>query len=453
MTHDANIPPPRPVHPARARRGSVLVLTLTVVIVLTSLVLVMARSMRTEAVASANYLAQLQADDTARGAMEYLRAKLAGTAGTLPDDASLNTQAQRAGEGYFWLLKRDPTNDSTYAYGITDEAGKISLNTADADTLSRLPNLTPDLAAGIVDWRDADDTPLAGGAESSYYLTLPTPYNAKNAPLETLDELLLVKDMTPQLVYGNDSNRNGILDDSDVDPVNPDSKIAQLDHGIADLVTVYSTEANTDAAGAPRVNVNNPAQRPQLQDILTTVGARLPPPGRLFANVIDFYYGTSLPLDQFRKIADKVTTVGTPTVSGLVNLNSAPREVLICLPTLTDSDASAIISRRESGGFTDLLTLTEVLTREKAITVGGLVTIRSFRCSADIVACSASGRAFKRYRAVFDAAATPVKLIYWRDVTSLGWPLDPAILTQLRAGQALDTVVSGSSSTNQTGVK
>jgi len=436
----------------RHPRGSVLVLAITVMIVLTGLVLMLARTIRVEASASSNYLSQLQAEGAARGAAEYLRTTLANTQGTLPDDASLSSEAQRVGGGYFWLLKRDPNSETTHAYGLIDEAGKLNLNAADADTLAKLPNMTPELAAGIVDWRDADDTPAAGGAESAYYLALASPYNAKNGPFETLEELLMVKDFTPLLVFGNDSNRNNILDNSDTDPANPESRVSQIDRGLADFLTVYSTEPNTDSTGQPRVNINDPAQRPQLQQVLTTVGASLPPPGRVFANVIDFYFGTGLPLDQFKKIVDRLSSTSGQNRTGLVNFKSAPREVLAALPMLTESDADAIIARRESGGLTDLAVLTEVLSREKAIAIGGIATLRSYRCSADIVACDVTGRAFKRYRAVFDTRTSPVKVIYWRDVTGLGWPLDQAILTQLRAGLPIETGSSGTSTTNQTGV-
>lgn len=442
------------IRTTRPRRGSVLVLALTVMIVLTSLVLMMARTARGEAVASANYLAQLQADAAARGAIEYLRTTLANTSGTLPDDSGIYSENQQVSQGYFWLLKHDTANTGTktYTYGITDEAGKLNVNSADIESLSKLPNMTSELAAGIVDWRDADDTPGAGGAESQYYLMQPKPYNAKNANFESLEELLLVKDITPTLLFGSDTNRNGVLDATDFDPANPTGKISQYDGGIADFVTVFSVEPNTDSSGQARVNINNPAQRPQLGDVLRTVGAPLPPPGRVYENVIDFYYATNLPLDQFKKIVDRLTTSGGQTNVGLVNLKTAPREVLAALPQMTDADASAIISRRESGGLTDLASMTEALTREKATAIGGRVTLKSYRCSADIVACSTTGRAFKRYQAVFDTRTTPVKVIYVRDITNLGWPLDSTILTQLREGQAIASLGTGSI-TNQTGAK
>jgi type II secretory pathway component PulK len=41
------------------------------------------------------------------------------------------------------------------------------------------------------------------GVEDDYYLSRPTPYRAKNGDFETIDELLLVKGMTPEILYGN----------------------------------------------------------------------------------------------------------------------------------------------------------------------------------------------------------------------------------------------------------
>jgi general secretion pathway protein K len=55
------------------------------------------------------------------------------------------------------------------------------------------------VADAVVDWLDNDDTPRAGGAESPHYLGLPYPYNAKNDLFDTLDELRLVRGVTPEV--------------------------------------------------------------------------------------------------------------------------------------------------------------------------------------------------------------------------------------------------------------
>lgn len=56
------------------------------------------------------------------------------------------------------------------------------------------------LGDALLDWIDRNDASAQAGAESSYYQGLTPPYKAHNAPLDTLDELLLVKGFTPELL-------------------------------------------------------------------------------------------------------------------------------------------------------------------------------------------------------------------------------------------------------------
>jgi general secretion pathway protein K len=58
----------------------------------------------------------------------------------------------------------------------------------------------------LKDWMDSgDDDAITGlsGAESSYYEDRTPPYPCRNGPVNDLDELLLVKGITPELLYGN----------------------------------------------------------------------------------------------------------------------------------------------------------------------------------------------------------------------------------------------------------
>lgn len=94
-------------------------------------------------------------------------------------------------------------------YGLSDEESKINLNTAGLTVLENLFIVAAgfdeveaqELAASIVDWRDKDSQlsiPL-GSAEDPYYRGLTHPYEAKDSEFESLDELLLVKGMTPEI--------------------------------------------------------------------------------------------------------------------------------------------------------------------------------------------------------------------------------------------------------------
>lgn len=93
--------------------------------------------------------------------------------------------------------------------GLVDEERKINLNTTSVENLSRLFQTATELsreqaeavAYCLKDWMDSDS--FFGhpeyGAEGAYYENLRTSYTAKNKPYELLDEMLLVKNMTPAL--------------------------------------------------------------------------------------------------------------------------------------------------------------------------------------------------------------------------------------------------------------
>ena len=105
-------------------------------------------------------------------------------------------QSEEFGAGGYWVR-------------VNDEGGKINLNQADEPALRQSftnlgfePKIAEALADAILDWRDTDSLVRLHGAESDYYLTLPVPYPAKDGPFDTLDELLLVRGVTPDLFYG-----------------------------------------------------------------------------------------------------------------------------------------------------------------------------------------------------------------------------------------------------------
>ncbi len=63
----------------------------------------------------------------------------------------------------------------------------------------------------LVDWIDADDKESDNGAESSYYQAFEPAYGCRNGPVLYIEELLLVKGITPQLLFG-EGERKGLAD-------------------------------------------------------------------------------------------------------------------------------------------------------------------------------------------------------------------------------------------------
>ena len=194
----------------KRRRGTALIATIWVIIVIAGLALVMSRSMRVETMASANRLAQTQAEATERGAEQFLCSVVDQEVATPGSTALVGMEARQIGDGYFWVLKMDPNDQTNRLFGLTDEASKIDLNSATLTAsgtgmLQMLPNITADVASSIYNWSRTTPSPDGLNATDQDYEALPDPYLCKHAPFETTEEISLIKDVDDTLLYGSDT--------------------------------------------------------------------------------------------------------------------------------------------------------------------------------------------------------------------------------------------------------
>ena len=117
----------------------------------------------------------------------------------------------------------------------------------------------------------------------------------------------------------------------------------------------------------------------------------------------------------------------------------APREVLRCLPGVTDQIADTIVTQRGQSYFGQSDTSwANAALGEAAAQATPWITGQSYQFSADIVAASPDGRAFRRVRIVVDASdatSTLPKIVHRQDLTEGGWPIDRGILDEMRAGR------------------
>ncbi|MFN3485920.1 MAG: helix-hairpin-helix domain-containing protein [Planctomycetota bacterium] len=350
------------------------------------------------------------------------------------------------GEGAVTVMRPSWGDDPRMFWGLDDEASKVNLNTAPKEMLLLLPGVTEEIADSILDWRDPDSTPGPNGAEDGYYLSLDPPYRCKNGPFETVEELLYVRGMTPEILYGRDANRNGLYEKHELEGN------ARPDPPLFWLVTVWSRDRNVTLEGAARVNLNtagpddlgaagfNPAE---VQRVLGYRAANGGFPS--VAHLLDV-----LSPERFRQVADRVTVWPGEEVPGLVNVNTASREVLRTLPGITDDLALKLLARRASGGedLSNLGWLLEDLGPAGLKRVANLVTVRSYQFRIHAVGRvgtpygtdrgeSGAERpgAFRRMLAVFDRSAAPApRVVYWADWTRHGMPYDPAAGPEPRGG-------------------
>jgi len=298
--------------------------------------------------------------------------------------------------------------------------------------LQMLPRMTAELAAAIKDWRDSDDNVTPSGAEAETYSRLRPPYKCKNAPFETVEELRLVVGAQLEILYGEDSNLNGILDLNENDgnvSLPDDNRDGRLDPGILEYVTVYSRERNTQSNGTNRINVNAAAQlAPVLQQQFGTKRANEILAGISvggMSNLVQFYVRSGMTADELEKIYDVVTASNSQYVQGLVNVNTACAEVLACIPGIGADKAKALVTHRRSNPdkLRTFAWIMEVLERTEALQAGPYVTARSYQFSADIAAVGHHGRGYRRTRFIFDTSDGTPRIRYRQDLSHLGWAL------------------------------
>jgi hypothetical protein len=119
-----------------------------------------------------------------------------------------------------------------------------------------LPGMTDEVADAILDWIDPDDTPRQSGAEAEAYRTLGVPYAPRNGVPQCLEELLLVRGVTRDLLFGADANFNHQIDPEEHRRGGPGGGNGPGGLGWASLLTVSSAERNESADGRPRIDLN-----------------------------------------------------------------------------------------------------------------------------------------------------------------------------------------------------
>lgn len=190
--------------PGRRDRGVALVATLLVLVLIVTLVWEIFRL-------------GARAAQTGAYGRDAVRAGLVAEAGVAAARIALREDAKDNGYDTLdeiWSRPAPPIDlgEGVIRVVVEDEERKLNVNrlvlpngnAADDQKLAvfrrllEILALDASIADAVVDWLDNDDSPRTGGAESSHYRSLPFPYAAKNDLFDTVDELRLVRGVTPE---------------------------------------------------------------------------------------------------------------------------------------------------------------------------------------------------------------------------------------------------------------
>jgi len=498
------------------RSGSVLIAVLVMVVLLSLAAYQFSELMLQEYAAAQSALRATQAKALADSGVYYAAALLAdktAITGTLNGNSYNNESAFGAkqvsgGEGQrtgrFSIvapyLPGEESSSQSFRYGVSDESGKININAlVKLDTsgevaygiLMKLPNMTEEAADSIVDWIDANEDPRTNGAESQTYSGLQPAYRCKNGPLDSIEELLLVRGVTPQLLFGADRNRNGVQDSGEDDG-------SGWTPGWASYLTIYSREKNVDSEGTARIFLNettlstsydalttalgqpladfivlyrtqsvdapmgnNPIGEASEADVAAAVKAALEStaaPRRSISSrysLISAVVYLTIGKGQMQKtvqvlspladegklrellptLLDKTTTQRGDELPARINVLSAPREVLACLPGLEDAEVQALVDSRPqqdtpqqgAGNKTDAtfttpawMLLDAKIPAPKMQALERYVTARTQVYRVQSLGYFDNGGPVARVEAVFDTNDGRPRILMWRDLSELG---------------------------------
>jgi len=437
----------------RSETGSLLIIVLWIAFGLVAVALYFAHSMNLELRAADQRAATIAAQQAIAGAARYLSNYLATVAypGEMPTPEYLSCENVPVGEAHYWLIGRD-TNDwelnlTRAVPGLVDESAKINLNAPwlTAEMIQYLPGMTPQIAAAIIDWRDADSTVSTDGAEDETYSRATTSYKTKNAAFESVEELRLVNYVTTEILFGEDANLNGILDanENDGDSSAPyDNRDGRLDPGLMEYFTVYSYEPMTGTNINTQADVRALLQSVLTSDRVTTIMGNLFPGGgggvggggntQTYTSILHFLIRGNLTADE----AAQVSPYLAPTTNIMVNVNTASQAVLECIPGIGTDYAATLVTYRESNpsalGSVEWVA-TAMNNDASAIQAGPYLTTRSYQYTADIAAVGPHDRGYQRVRYVFDTSEGAPIIARRQDLTHLGWALGKDTRTDLLA--------------------
>ena len=214
------------VIPRQNSAGIALIMVMCAIVVLTLMAAAFAYSMKIEVRLAANANSEQQMYWLGRSGAELARYVLAQQTAIPGEPYDSLNQIWAGGSGgpgetnsvlSGVSLTDYPVGDGTVSIKITDLERKVNINAAtdqnnlikqaltlmgvDADSLSVVSD-------SILDWKDPPKGPRTAGAEDDYYQALAIPYHVKNAPIDNLSELLLVRGVTPEMYWGSNATNH-----------------------------------------------------------------------------------------------------------------------------------------------------------------------------------------------------------------------------------------------------
>ena len=223
---------------------------------------------------------------------------------------------------------------------LQSENAKLDINSASAEMLAGIPGLDKQLAERIVAARDG-------------------------SPFTSVGQLLGVEGISPELVYGEPPSESGLpASDAEAGAL-PIAEGGAPPDGLARYLTVFSFDPNVqvgiddspDNRGNLRVNLDQEwsdklgrAIADRFDQNTADAVQRLMESGQTFATdgeLVQVLIDNNVGAEAWALVLDVFTTSDDQFLRGRVDVNTAPPEVLACIPGISPEQAGAIAEVRE----------------------------------------------------------------------------------------------------------
>jgi general secretion pathway protein K len=166
----------------------------------------------------------------------------------------------------------------------------------------------------IVDWTDVDkEESGAGGAEDGYYLGQPDPYQAANMPFRSVEELQMIRGVTPQIMKALRPYIT-VLDPGEVLNINTMPEIMFRCINVStDLLPLSESQARSLVAEKPTAGFYANLNDFEVSWNKIGGGAGVPADKELAVNTKYFWLTTVVQIGDQRRVGRSLLQRGTPT--------------------------------------------------------------------------------------------------------------------------------------------
>lgn len=389
---------------------------------------------------------------------------------------------------YYSVFSEGILETDSVRYGLTDEAGKYDLRRADPALLNRLlsaartaedsgsqwaaytnqvftnlvaasPELAEELAnpAALLDSGSGAATNKSPAGRPAAAAAA-TGGSSGNSTAQLLDAVFLNSGHDIRLLYGKDVDLNFQVDAAGAgagaeagaggmpapDPGSAGMRNL-LDLGLRHFLTVVAYEPNVNSQGQPRLDLNDTNADLSTLSLPSPVVAyvaamrrenrKINHPSELLEasgkfkgdNGAGEELASGVGAAELAVLLDRCTGTNASRLDGLINLNTAPKEILALLPGVDDAVADGILAARR-GLSSDQMQTTAWLVQQGLMDaeaykkVAPLITSRSCQFHFHVVGFSTPAGRYRVLEAIVDVACNPPQILFLRDLTRLGLP-------------------------------